>query len=69
MCILSCALLPKKGGGHTLEHTSPVIWRLLIMGNNKVLEVKDLVTTFRIDKKEYEVLRGVSFDLHEKHSF
>ena len=31
----------------------------------KVLEVKDLVTTFRIDKKEYEVLRGVSFDLHE----
>ncbi|MBQ9858403.1 MAG: ABC transporter ATP-binding protein [Oscillospiraceae bacterium] len=35
------------------------------MGNNKVLEVKDLVTTFRIDKKEYEVLRGVSFDLHE----
>ncbi len=32
---------------------------------NKVLEVKDLVTTFRIDKKEYEVLRGVSFDLHE----
>ena len=35
------------------------------MGKNKVLEVKDLVTTFRIDKKEYEVLRGVSFDLHE----
>ena len=35
------------------------------MGNNKVLEVKDLVTTFRIEKKEYEVLRGVSFDLHE----
>ena len=32
---------------------------------NKVLEVKDLVTTFRIEKKEYEVLRGVSFDLHE----
>ena len=31
----------------------------------KVLEVKDLVTTFRIDKKEYEVLRGVSFDLNE----
>ena len=35
------------------------------MGNNKVLEVKDLVATFRIEKKEYEVLRGVSFDLHE----
>ena len=31
----------------------------------KVLEVKDLVTTFRIDKNEYEVLRGVSFDLNE----
>ena len=31
----------------------------------KVLEVKDLVTSFRIDKKEYEVLRGVSFDLNE----
>ncbi|MBQ5666733.1 MAG: ABC transporter ATP-binding protein [Oscillospiraceae bacterium] len=36
---------------------------MLLMG--KVLEVKDLVTTFRIDKKEYEVLRGVSFDLNE----
>ncbi len=32
---------------------------------NKVLEVKEQVTTFRIEKKEYEVLRGVSFDLHE----
>ena len=32
----------------------------------KVLEVKDLVTTFRIGKKEYEVLRGVSFDIEEK---
>lgn len=31
----------------------------------KVLEVRDLVTTFRIDKKEYEVLRGVSFDIEE----
>lgn len=31
----------------------------------KVLEVKDLVTTFRIDKREYEVLRGVSFDIEE----
>ena len=31
----------------------------------KVLEVKDLVTTFRIGKKEYEVLRGVSFDIEE----
>ncbi len=31
----------------------------------KVLEVKDLVTTFRIDKKEYEVLRGISFDIEE----
>ncbi|WP_341461650.1 MULTISPECIES: ABC transporter ATP-binding protein [Eubacteriales incertae sedis] len=28
-------------------------------------EVKDLVTTFRIGKKEYEVLRGVSFDIEE----
>ena len=36
---------------------------MLLMG--KVLEVKDRVTTFRIDKKEYEVLRGVSFDLNE----
>ena len=32
---------------------------------NKVLEVKDLVTTFRIDKKEYEVIRGISFDIEE----
>ena len=32
---------------------------------NKVLEVKDLVTTFRIGKKEYEVIRGVSFDIEE----
>lgn len=32
---------------------------------NKVLEVKDLVTTFRIDKKEYQVLRGISFDIEE----
>lgn len=31
----------------------------------KVLEVKDLVTTFRIGKKDYEVLRGVSFDINE----
>ena len=31
----------------------------------KVLEVKDLVTTFRIDKKEYETIRGVSFDIEE----
>ena len=31
----------------------------------KVLEVKDLVTTFRIDKKEYEVLRGDSYDIEE----
>ncbi len=31
----------------------------------KVLEVKDLVATFRIDKKEYEVLRGISFDIEE----
>ena len=31
----------------------------------KVLEVKDLVTTFRIGKKENEVLRGVSFDIEE----
>lgn len=31
----------------------------------KVLEVKDLVTTFRIGKQEYEVLRGVSFDIEE----
>ena len=30
-----------------------------------VLEVKDLVTTFRVDKKEYEVIRGVSFTVHE----
>ena len=31
----------------------------------KGLEVKDLVTTFRIGKKEYEVLRGISFDINE----
>ena len=31
----------------------------------KVLEVKDLVTTFRIDKKEYETIRGISFDVCE----
>ena len=31
----------------------------------KVLEVKDLVTTFRIGKKEYEVIRGISFDVNE----
>jgi len=32
---------------------------------SKVLEVKDLVTTFRIGKEDYEVLRGISFDIHE----
>ena len=31
----------------------------------KVLEVKDLVTTFSIDKKDYPVIRGVSFDVGE----
>jgi oligopeptide/dipeptide ABC transporter ATP-binding protein len=31
----------------------------------KILEVKDLVTTFRIAKKEYPVLRGISFDIHK----
>ena len=30
-----------------------------------VLEVRNLVTTFRIDKKEYEVIRDISFDIHE----
>ena len=30
-----------------------------------VLEVRDLTATFRIDKKEYPVLRGISFDVHE----
>ncbi|MCR4884079.1 MAG: ABC transporter ATP-binding protein [Clostridiales bacterium] len=30
-----------------------------------VLEVRDLVASFRIDKKEYPVLRGISFDVHE----
>jgi len=35
------------------------------MDRKKVLEVKDLVTTFRIGKKEYEVLRGISFDIYE----
>ena len=29
----------------------------------KVLEVKDLVTTFRIGQKDYQVLRGISFDI------
>ena len=28
-----------------------------------VLEVKDLVATFRIDRKEYKVLRGISFHI------
>ena len=32
---------------------------------SKVLEVKDLVTTFRIGKEDYEVLRGISFDINE----
>lgn len=31
----------------------------------KVLEVKDLVTHFQIDKKSYPVLRGVSFDIQK----
>lgn len=31
----------------------------------KVLEVKDLVTTFRIGQKDYQVLRGVSFDINQ----
>lgn len=30
-----------------------------------ILEVKDLVTTFRIAKKDYPVLRGISFDIHK----
>ena len=30
-----------------------------------VLEVKNLVATFRIDKKEYEVIRDISFCIHE----
>jgi oligopeptide transport system ATP-binding protein len=29
----------------------------------KVLEVKDLITTFRIGQKDYQVLRGISFDI------
>ncbi len=32
----------------------------------KILEVKDLVTTFRIAKREYPVLRGISFDIHRR---
>jgi len=32
---------------------------------SKVLEVKDLVTAFRIGKEDYEVLRGISFDINE----
>jgi oligopeptide/dipeptide ABC transporter, ATP-binding protein, C-terminal domain len=32
---------------------------------SKVLEVKDLVTTFRIGKEDYEVLRSISFDINE----
>lgn len=31
----------------------------------KVLSVNNLITTFRIDKKEYEVLRDISFEIHE----
>ncbi len=31
----------------------------------KILEVKDLVTSFRIAKKDYPVLRGISFDIHK----
>ena len=34
-----------------------------------VLEVRDLVASFRIDKKEYPVLRGISFDVHENETF
>ena len=32
---------------------------------SKVLEVKDLVTSFRIGKEDYEVLRGISFEINE----
>ncbi len=35
------------------------------MEKQKVLDVKNLVTTFRIDKKDYSVLRDISFDIHE----
>ena len=31
----------------------------------KVLSVKNLVTSFRIDKKEYQVIRDISFDINE----
>ena len=31
----------------------------------KVLSVKNLITAFRIDKKEYPVLRDISFDIYE----
>lgn len=31
----------------------------------KVLEVKDLVTTFRVGRKDHQVLRGISFGIHQ----
>ena len=33
--------------------------------SDTVLEVKNLVTTFRINKKEYPVIRDISFEIHE----
>lgn len=33
--------------------------------SDTVLEVKNLVTTFRINKKEYPVIRDISFKIHE----
>ena len=32
----------------------------------KVLEVNNLVATFTINKKEYEVLRDISFSINKK---
>ncbi len=33
--------------------------------SNKVLEVNNLVATFRIEKKDYQVLRDISFTIHK----
>lgn len=33
--------------------------------SDTVLEIKNLVTTFRINKKEYPVIRDISFEIHE----
>ena len=35
------------------------------MEKQTVLKVENLITTFKIDKKDYPVLRDISFEIHE----